>query len=113
LDFGLEPPGIRTPYQRSGVGASLNQWNSWTFHPVLTLSKDEKKFMPISKAKAASVSAEKSQMPTPSLADPEVQERLQEELKKWDAEVEHQIETSRSSERLTESDFAIRINAKA
>lgn len=47
------------------------------------------------------------------LADPKIQARLAKNLKSWNDKMRPLVEASRSAERLTEKDFAIRINAKA
>jgi hypothetical protein len=50
---------------------------------------------------------------TTTSKDSKIQERLIKEMKKWDSKMQPLVDASRASERLTEKDFAIRINAKA
>ena len=49
---------------------------------------------------------------TERLADPKVQERLNRALARWESRTKPLVEAVRSSEHLTEKDFAIRINTK-
>jgi hypothetical protein len=46
------------------------------------------------------------------LADPKTRARLDKALKRWTARTEPLIEAVRASERLTDRDFAVRINAR-
>ena len=46
------------------------------------------------------------------LADPKAQERLNRALARWESRTKPLVEAVRSSEHLTEKDFAIRINTK-
>jgi hypothetical protein len=46
------------------------------------------------------------------LADPKAQERLMKALASWESRTKPLVEAVRSSEHLTEKDFAIRINTK-
>ena len=46
------------------------------------------------------------------LSDPATQKRLAKALKRWTRRTDPLIEAVRASERLTDKDFAIRINAK-
>ncbi len=46
------------------------------------------------------------------LADPKAQERLNRALTQWEIRTKPLVEAVRSSEHLTEKDFAIRINTK-
>ena len=47
-----------------------------------------------------------------SLANPKFRARFEEELRFWEEKVRPLKEAARSSERLSERDFAIRINAR-
>jgi len=47
-----------------------------------------------------------------SLADPNFRARFEKEMRRWEGKVSPLKEAARSSERLTERDFAIRINAR-
>ena len=49
---------------------------------------------------------------TERLADPKAQERLNRALARWKSRTRPLVEAVRSSEHLTEKDFAIRINTK-
>jgi hypothetical protein len=51
--------------------------------------------------------------PSQRLADPKVQQRLNRALAKWENRTRHLVEAVRSSEHLSEKDFAIRINTKS
>jgi hypothetical protein len=46
------------------------------------------------------------------LADPKIRKRLDKALQRWTDRTEPLIEAVRASERLTDRDFAIRINAR-
>lgn len=46
------------------------------------------------------------------LADPKIQQRFNKALKRWTDRTDPMIEAVRASERLTDKDFAIRINAR-
>jgi len=46
------------------------------------------------------------------LADPKAQERLNRAIARWESRTKPLVEAVRSSEHLTEKDFAIRINTK-
>lgn len=55
----------------------------------------------------------KRELATPSLKDPQVKARLQESVKRWQQRGKPVTDAVRSSERLTQQDFAIRINARS
>ncbi|MBL8227252.1 MAG: hypothetical protein JNL98_02190 [Bryobacterales bacterium] len=50
---------------------------------------------------------------TERLSDPKAQERLTRALARWESRTKPLVEAVRSSEHLTQKDFAIRINTKA
>jgi hypothetical protein len=50
--------------------------------------------------------------PSQQLADPKLQKRLNRALAKWENRTRHLVDAVRSSEHLSEKDFAIRINTK-
>lgn len=68
--------------------------------------------MPVTKkrsAKGGAVSAVSSR----SMSDPATRLRFEKALARWTRKTKPMVEAVRASERLTDRDFAIRINAKA
>jgi hypothetical protein len=68
--------------------------------------------MPVTKkrsTKAGTVSA----ISSGRMSDPAVRRRFEKALARWTRKTKPMVEAVRASERLTDRDFAIRINAKA
>ena len=69
--------------------------------------------MPVPKKKNPRVAGARSSSATAvSLANPKFHARFVKEMRRWEGKVRPLKEAARSSERLTERDFAIRINAR-
>jgi hypothetical protein len=69
--------------------------------------------MPVLKKKNLRVGRARSKSANAvSLANPKFRARFEREMRHWEGKVRPLKEAARSSERLTERDFAIRINAR-
>jgi hypothetical protein len=80
--------------------------------PVI-LCNEKKATMPVPKKKNSRVvRARSSGVSAVSLANPKFRARFEKEMRHWEGKVRPLKEAARSSERLTEHDFAIRINAR-
>ncbi|MCU1303461.1 MAG: hypothetical protein JWQ87_3745 [Candidatus Sulfotelmatobacter sp.] len=79
---------------------------------MLRLLFNEKATMPVKKKKSHVVVSRSRPATKVSFADPTFRARFEKEMRHWEGKVRPLKEAARSSERLTERDFAIRINAR-
>jgi hypothetical protein len=68
--------------------------------------------MPIRKNKPGAGRSHAKRVGTISFSDPEFRARFEKARRKWQRKLRPLAEAARSSEQLTERDFAIRINAR-
>ena len=80
--------------------------------PWVLLSNKKKAPMPVSKKKSFRITSVRSSATAVSLTNPKFHARFVKELRHWEGKVRPLKEAARSSERLTERDFAIRIKAR-
>ena len=76
-------------------------------------SNEEKAHMPVLKNSKSRVRQSRSKAATAmTLANPKLRARFEKRLRYWEKKVRPLKEAARASERLTEHDFAVRINAR-